>query len=62
MQNLAFLSQIAILILIAPIFARYLRIPVSVIEIILGAIVVWAGLLSSDNEIFPLSQRLDFFT
>jgi len=61
MQNLAFLSQIAILILIAPIFARYLRIPVSVVEIILGAVIVWAGLLSSDNEIFAVIAKIGFF-
>lgn len=61
MQNLAFLSQIAILILIAPIFARYLRIPVSVIEIILGSLVVWFGFINADNEIFATIAKIGFF-
>ena len=61
MHNLAFLSQIAILIVIAPIFARYLKISVSVIEIILGALVVWIGFISVDNEIFAVIAKIGFF-
>ena len=63
MQNLAFLSQIALLILIAPIFARYLKISVSVIEIILGALVVWLGFIVIDdgNGLFADIAKIGFF-
>ena len=61
MQNLAFLSQVAILILIAPIFARYLRIPISVVEITLGALVVWFGFMNVDNGIFATIAKIGFF-
>jgi hypothetical protein len=62
MQNLTFLSQIALLIVVAPIFARTFKISVAVIEIILGTLVVWAGFIEADNEIFKTIAKIGFFT
>jgi Kef-type K+ transport system membrane component KefB len=61
MQNLAFLSQIVLLILVAPVFSRFLRLPVSVVEIILGALVVWVGFIQSGNELFANIAKIGFF-
>ncbi len=61
MQNLTFLAQIALLIVVAPIFARTLKISVAVVEIILGALVVWAGFIEADNEIFKTIAKIGFF-
>lgn len=61
MQNLTFLSQIALLIVVAPIFARTFKISVAVVEIILGALVVWAGFIEADNDIFKTIAKIGFF-
>ncbi|MDQ1325056.1 MAG: hypothetical protein QG564_180 [Campylobacterota bacterium] len=61
MQNLTFLSQIALLIVVAPIFARTFKISVAVVEIILGALVVWTGFIEADNEIFKTIAKIGFF-
>ncbi|MBN2721372.1 MAG: cation:proton antiporter [Campylobacterales bacterium] len=61
MQNLAFLSQLAFLIVLAPIFARITKIPITVIEITLGTIAVWIGYLDNDNDIFKTIAKIGFF-
>lgn len=61
MQNLAFLSQVALLILLAPIFSRILKIPVAVVEILLGVIAVWIGYLHADNDVFQTIAKIGFF-
>jgi len=61
MQNLAFLSQLAFLIVLAPIFARITRIPITVVEITLGTVAVWIGYLDNDNDIFKTLSKIGFF-
>lgn len=61
MENLAFLSQIVLLIILAPIFARTLKISVAVVEIVLGALVVWIGFIESGNELFKDIAKIGFF-
>ncbi|HUH41868.1 MAG: cation:proton antiporter [Sulfurimonas sp.] len=61
MQSVAFLSGIVILILVAPIFARTLKVSVSVVEIILGALVVWVGFVDAGNEVLKDIAKIGFF-
>jgi Kef-type K+ transport system membrane component KefB len=61
MQNLAFLSQLAFLIVLAPIFSRVTKIPIAVVEIALGTIAVWIGYLDNDNDIFKTIAKIGFF-
>lgn len=61
MQSVAFLSGIVILILVAPIFARTLKVSVAVVEIILGALVVWVGFIDASNEVFKDIAKIGFF-
>jgi Kef-type K+ transport system membrane component KefB len=61
MENLAFLSQIVILILLAPIFAKLFKVSVAVVEIVLGAVVVWMGFIESGNELFKDIAKIVFF-
>lgn len=61
MENLAFLSQIVILILLAPIFAKLFKVSVAVVEIVLGAVVVWMGFIESGNELFKDIAKIGFF-
>ena len=60
MQNLAFLSQLAFLIVLAPIFSRITKIPIAVVEIALGTIAVWIGYLDNDNDIFKTIAKNRF--
>lgn len=61
MQSVVLLSEIVILILIASIFARTLKISVAVVEIILGAFVVWVGFIESGNEQLKDIAKIGFF-
>jgi len=61
MQSVALLSGIVILILVAPIFARTLKVSVAVVEIILGALVVWFGFIDASNEVFKDIAKIGFF-
>lgn len=61
MQSVALLSGIVILILVAPVFARTLKVSVAVVEIILGALVVWLGFIDGNNEQFKDIAKIGFF-
>jgi Kef-type K+ transport system membrane component KefB len=61
MHNLALFSQVALLILLAPIFARTLKLPVAVVEIILGTFLAWFGLVDVDDDIFRNIAEIGFF-
>lgn len=51
MHNLAFLSQVVFLIVLAPFFARLLKAPIVVVEIIIGLLAVSVGFLDTDNTL-----------
>ena len=61
MQNLSLLAQVAFLIVLAPIFSRISRIPVAVVEIIIGIVAVWIGYLDSDSSTFKIIAKVGFF-
>ncbi|MBN2767635.1 MAG: cation:proton antiporter [Campylobacterales bacterium] len=61
MHNLALFSQVALLILLAPIFARTLKLPVAVVEIILGTFLAWYGFVDDDDDIFRNIAEIGFF-
>ena len=61
MHNLALFAQVALLILLAPIFARTLKLPVAVVEIVLGAFLAWFGFVDIDNGIFRNIAEIGFF-
>lgn len=61
MQNLSLLAQVAFLIVLAPIFSRISRIPVAVVEIIIGMVAVWIGYIDSDNSTFKIVAKVGFF-
>lgn len=61
MQSVVLLSEIVILILFAPIFARTFKISVAVVEIILGALVVWLGFIDDGNEQLKDIAKIGFF-
>jgi len=61
MQSVVLLSGIVILILVAPLFARTFKISVAVVEIILGALVVWLGFIDGSDEQFKDIAKIGFF-
>lgn len=61
MQTLSLLAQVAFLIVLAPIFSRISKIPVAVIEIIIGMLAVWVGYLDGDSNTFKTIAKVGFF-
>ncbi|MDO8453112.1 MAG: cation:proton antiporter [Sulfurimonas sp.] len=52
---------IAFLIVISPIFSNVTKLPVVVVEIILGALAVWFGFFDTGNEVFKNLAKIGFF-
>jgi Kef-type K+ transport system membrane component KefB len=52
---------IAFLIVISPIFSNVTKLPVVVIEIMLGALAVWFGFFDTGNEVFKNIAKIGFF-
>ena len=61
MENLLFLAQVALLMVISPIIARIFRLPAPVVEILLGSCAVWLGFLHVDNDVFKNLAKIGFF-
>ena len=61
MENLIFLAHVVLLMVISPIISRIFRIPTPVVEILLGSIAVWIGLLHVGNEVFRNLAKIGFF-
>ena len=61
MENLLFLAQVALLMVISPIISRIFRLPTPVVEILLGSIAVWMGFLHMGNEMFKNLAKIGFF-
>lgn len=61
MHSLAFLSQVVFLVVIAPFFARLLKAPVVVIEIIIGLLAVYVGFLNNDNSMLKDIAKIGLF-
>ncbi len=61
MENLAFLSQVVFLIVLAPFFARLLKAPIVVVEIIIGLLAVSVGFLDNDNDLLKVIAKIGLF-
>lgn len=61
MENLIFLAHVVLLMVLSPIISRLFRVPTPVVEILLGSLAVWVGLLHVDNEVFRNLAKIGFF-
>ena len=61
MSNSTLFISIAFLIVLSPIFSNRTKLPLAVVEILLGAIALWLGVLDSGNEVFKDLSKIGFF-
>lgn len=61
MENYIFFTKIALLLISSPLISQITRLPVVVIEILLGSIAVWTGFLDLGNNIFEQIAKIGFF-
>ncbi len=61
MENLLFLAQVVLLMVLSPIISRIFRLPTPVVEILLGSLAVWIGFLHIDNDVFKNLAKIGFF-
>jgi len=61
LENLIFLAHVVLLMVLSPIISRLFRVPTPVVEILLGSLAVWVGLLHVDNEVFRNLAKIGFF-
>jgi Kef-type K+ transport system membrane component KefB len=59
-SSLIFIT-IAFLLVLSPIFSKVTRLPIVVVEILLGAGAVWLGFLDGENEVFQKLAKIGFF-
>jgi len=60
-ENSLLFAQVALLIVLAPVLTYLTRLPLVVVEIILGAIAVWIGFIDGGNEMFRDLAKIAFF-
>jgi len=61
LENLLFLAQVVLLMVLSPIISRIFRIPTPVVEILLGSYAVWINFLHIDNDVFKNLSKIGFF-
>ena len=61
MENLIFLAHVVLLMVLSPIISRIFRLPTPVVEILLGSLAVWLGILHVGNEVFKNLAKIGFF-
>lgn len=61
MSSSALFIGIAFLIVISPVFSKITKLPIVVVEILLGSIAVWIGFLDANNEAFKYLAKIGFF-
>ncbi|MBS4069636.1 MAG: cation:proton antiporter [Sulfurimonas sp.] len=61
MSSSALFIGIAFLIVISPVFSKITKLPIVVVEILLGSIAVWIGFLDPNNEVFKYLSKIGFF-
>jgi Kef-type K+ transport system membrane component KefB len=59
-ENISVIASLSVLIMVSPFCSRILDVPVSVVEIALGSIAAFLGLLSSSNEMFSSISNVGF--
>jgi len=61
LENLIFLAHVVLLIVLSPIISKIFRVPTPVVEILLGSLAAWAGLLDTHDEVFKNIAKIGFF-
>lgn len=61
MSSSALFIALAFLIVLSPAFAKITRLPIVVVEILLGSIAVWFGFLDPNNDVFKYLSKIGFF-
>lgn len=61
MSSSALFIALAFLIVLSPVFSKITRLPIVVVEILLGSIAVWFGFLDSNNNVFKYLSEIGFF-
>ncbi len=61
LENLIFLAHAVLLMVLSPIISRIFRLPTPVVEILLGSLAVWLGILHVGNEVFKNLAKIGFF-
>lgn len=61
LENLIFLAHVVLLMVLSPIISRIFRLPTPVVEILLGSLAVWLGILHVGNEVFKNLAKIGFF-
>ena len=61
MSSSALFIALAFLIVLSPVFSKITRLPIVVVEILLGSIAVWFGFLDSNNDVFKYLAEIGFF-
>ncbi len=61
LAHLISLGMISVLLMFSPFFSRLVRIPPSVVEILLGASAAYFGIIHSLDEIFYVLSKIGFF-
>lgn len=61
MSSSALFIALAFLIVLSPVFSKITRLPIVVVEILLGSIAVWFGFLNPNNDVFKYLSEIGFF-
>ncbi len=61
MSSSSLFIALAFLIVLSPVFSKITRLPVVVVEILLGSIAVWFGFLDPNNDVFKYLSKIGFF-
>lgn len=61
MSSSSLFIALAFLIVLSPVFSKITRLPIVVVEILLGSIAVWFGFLDSNNDVFKYLSKIGFF-
>jgi Kef-type K+ transport system membrane component KefB len=61
MENYILFTKLALLLILSPMVSQISRLPVVVVEILLGSIAVWIGFVEIGNDIFKMMAQIGFF-
>jgi Kef-type K+ transport system membrane component KefB len=61
MENYILFTKLALLLISSPIISQISRLPIVVVEILLGSIAVWIGFIDLGNDIFAKIAKIGFF-
>lgn len=61
MENYIFFTKLSLLLILSPMISQVSRLPIVVVEILLGSIAVWIGFVELGNEVFKTIAKIGFF-